>query len=290
MKSMQYIVNRLPIGEQLGYLEYTLTQKMLNLFSEAVGYPSASFPNIAALECLEVFRQKYDLPSAHNVAHTDRFYRPPVVGRRVQVSGWIRDRRQIRGAERITVATFAVDEIGAEILRSEHTLQVGEPGTPERLGRRPARRRNSSAEEELPTVEKRVTEEAIERFRELNHAMVGPDSTTAARIPAVNHAGAGLASGMGLTATVAHGELGLAYLHELLDRRFGIDFRQGGRLSINYRRPIYAGDSLSAHGIVTNKSLDGQRVDWQLQVWLENSRGELVITGDAQVTVPSPLT
>ena len=287
---MQNRANGLPIGEQLGYLEYTLTQKMLNLFSEAVDYPSAAFPNMAALECLEVFRQKHIVSSAHNVAHTDRFYRPPEVDRRIQVSGWVRDRRQIRGAERITVASFAVDEIGAEILRSEHIFQVGEPGTPERLGRRPVHRRNSAPQEELPAVEKRVTEEAIERFRELHHAMVGPGLTTAARIPAVNHAGAGLASGMGLTATVAPGELGLAYLHELLDRQFGIDFRQGGRLSINYRRPIYAGDSLSARGIVTGKAPNGQRVDWQLQVWLENSRGEMVITGDAQVTVPSPLT
>ena len=104
------------------------------------------------------------------------------------------------------------------------------------------------------------------------------------------HTSAELASGMGLATMVAPEELGLAYLHELLDRRFGIDFRQGGRLTVNYRRPIYAGDSLSAQGMVTGKERDGERSAWKLQVWVENGRGEPVVTGDAQVTVPSPLT
>ena len=290
MTSSNIKKNGLPIGEQLGYLEYVVTEKMLNLFSEAVEYQKATFLNMAAMECLEVFRQKYDASSARSVAHTDRFFRPPVVGRRVQVSGWLRDRQQIRGAERITVATFAVDEIGTEILRSEHTFQVGEPRTPERLGRRPSLRRNSPSAEELPILEKRVTEEAIEKFRELNRALAGPAPSTSVLAPAITHTSAGLASEMGLAATVAPSELGLAYLHELLDRQFDIDFRQGGCLSVNYRRPIYAGDSLAAQGIVTGTTPNGHRVDWQLQVWVENSRGELVITGNAQVTVPSPLT
>ena len=104
------------------------------------------------------------------------------------------------------------------------------------------------------------------------------------------HTSAGLASGMGLAATVAPEELSLAYLHELLDRRFGIDFRQGGRLTVNYRRPFYSGDNLTAQGIVTGSEQDGERTEWKMQVWVENSRGEPVVTGDAQVTVPSPLT
>ena len=144
--SIPNAITGIPIGEQLGYLEYNVTQKMLNLFSVAVEYKKAAFLNVAALECLEVLRQRYDVTSARNIAHTDRFYRPPVVDRKVQVSGWVRERQQIRGAERIMVATFAVDEIGAEILRSEHTFQVGEPRTPERRARDGERRRRGNLE------------------------------------------------------------------------------------------------------------------------------------------------
>ena len=281
----------LPIGEQLGFLEYLVTDEKLQLCRKAAQYSEAKFPNVVAREPLAVLLQNYNFADLDSVTHTDHYFRPPELGRRVQVTGWIRDRRRERGTERLVVDTFAVDEIGTEILRSRHTFRIGAARAPERLGRRTARSPRRTAAETLPALHKRITEETIECFERAHRELVGDAVAASTGGSQGNlHISAGLASGMGLAATVAPGELGLACLHELLDRRFGIDFRQGGSLTVNFRRPIYAGDNLTAQGQVTARETVGERETWRLLAWLENQRGEQVITGDAQVTVPSPLT
>ena len=280
----------IPIGLQLGNLEYLVTSETLGLYRDAVDYSVAAFPNLVARECLEILAQKISIGLADSVTHSDQYYRPPVVGRRVQVTGWVRDHYLQRGAERLVVETFAVDDIGTEILRSQHTFQFGTARAAGRLGRRPSRRRGATDVEPMIAVEKRLTDEVIERFEAANRTLLGRAASESGTQPANIHTDAGLASGMGLAAAVAPEELGTAYLHELLDRRFGIDFRQGGSLSVSFRRPIYAGDTLTAQGLATRKEVKSNRAVWQAQVWLENGRGEQVVTGDAQVTVPSPLT
>lgn len=279
-----------PIGEQLGFLEYRVSDEILRTFQNAVAYPASCFPNLAALDHLFVLLQKRNFPVLESVTHVDRYFRPPVTDRRVQVTGWIQDQRKNRGVETLTVETFAVDEIGTEILRSQHVFRLGTGRAPERLGRRPGATGGASDTAVLPSLEKRVTEEAIEQFEAARRALVGEQADLARELRSNVHASADLASGMGLAATVAPEEMGLAYLHELLDRRYGIDFRQGGWLRVNYRRPMYAGDALTAKGVIARTETDGIRATSHLQVWLENGRGEMVITGEARVTVPSPLT
>ena len=287
---------RIPVGAQLGHLEYTATDAGLQLFREAVEYPAAAWPQLAIQEGLAVLAGKYGAvvtAGAASVRRADRYFRPPEPGRRVQVTGWVREHSQARGIEQLTVETLAVDEIGTEIVRSEHTFQFGPSRDPERQGRRPGRAGQSAAgTETLPALEKRVTEEVIEGFAAAGRLMLpAVGFGAAAPGPGNIHSGAILAQGMGLAAAVAPAELGFAYLHELLDRRFGRDFRQGGRLTVHYRRPIYAGDTLTAQGVVARSERDtGGRVPWQLQVWLANQRGERAIDGTAWVTVPSPLT
>ena len=279
-----------PIGEQLGFLEYQVTDENLYIFQQSVAYSESSFPNIAALDHLFVLLQKRNFPVLESVTHEDRYFRPPVAGRRVQVTGWIQDQRKNRGVETLTVETFAVDEIGTEILRSQHVFRLGTGRAPERLGRRPGGARGAPGTAVLPSLEKRVTEEAIEQFEGARRALVGDQADLARELRSNVHASADLASGMGLASTVAPEEMGLAYLHELLDRRYGMDFRQGGWLRVNYRRPMYAGDTLTAKGVIARTESDGIRATSFLQVWLENGRGEMAITGEARVTVPSPLT
>ncbi len=289
-------LQRIPIGEQLGYLEYPVTADKLRRFRDAVEYQDATFPSIAAREYLEVMTRKYGASSTNgaiSIRHADHYFRPPCPGRRIQVTGWVRDKHQSPSTNRLRVETFAVDEIGTEILRSEHTFQFGVGRGAERQGRRTALLRRTDGLEFLPRVEKRVTEESIERFEEARHfILAGARAGTGVTMPLpVNiHTGAELARAMGLARAVVPGELSIAYLHELLDRSFGIDFRQGGRLNVDFLRPAYAGDILTAQGLVTEKEPVNGRVNWRLQVWLANQRGERTAAGEAWVTVPSPRT
>jgi acyl dehydratase len=84
--------------------------------------------------------------------------------------------------------------------------------------------------------------------------------------------------------------MSFAYLHELMCRAFGEDFRQGGLLSVTFLKPVYDGDVVSAHGLVHEKELVNGRTKLRLKVWLENQEGIKTCAGEAEVVVPSPLT
>ena len=71
---------------------------------------------------------KYGPVDFISAKHTDRYFHPPIPNKRVQVTGWVRDKYQRRGRDWLVVETFAVDEDGRELVRSEHTFLIGGMG------------------------------------------------------------------------------------------------------------------------------------------------------------------
>lgn len=119
----------LPVGGQLGHLEYVVTDELLEQFRNAVEFPEACFPSIAVEEYIEVLVRKYGFLPLASAKHSERYYAHPRPNKRIQVSGWVRDKYQRQGHRWLVVDTFAVDEDGREILRSEHTfLLAGQNG------------------------------------------------------------------------------------------------------------------------------------------------------------------
>lgn len=125
MTTTESIYQRLVVGEQLGHLEYLVTPEKLAQFQQAVEYPEAFFPSIAIKEYLQVLRAKYGWVNIISAKHSERYFHPPIPNKRVQVTGWVRDKYQRRGRDWLVIETFSVDEDGREILRSEHTLLMG---------------------------------------------------------------------------------------------------------------------------------------------------------------------
>ena len=121
----QQLYDRLIVGEQLGHLEYKVTEELLQEFREAVGYPEAAFPHLAVKEYIEVLRRKHGTLDFISAKHKDRYFHPPIINKRVQVSGWVREKYQRRGRNWLVVETLAIDEDGREIVRSEHAFLVG---------------------------------------------------------------------------------------------------------------------------------------------------------------------
>jgi hypothetical protein len=140
----------------------------------------------------------------------------------------------------------------------------------------------------LPTFTRSINLEKMLLFESVGEAMAS--GKPAAPAPVNIHTDAARAREMGLAGPVASGQMSLAYLHELLARQFGRDFRQGGRLSVRFVKPVGPGDTLSAHGVVTARTQVEGRTRLTLEVWLENQQGEKTSVGEAQVTIPSPLT
>ncbi|MDP2953070.1 MAG: MaoC/PaaZ C-terminal domain-containing protein [Chloroflexota bacterium] len=59
------------------------------------------------------------------------------------------------------------------------------------------------------------------------------------------------------------------------------------KLGISYRGLDYPGDTLTFRGKVTGKSAKGQEKVVELEVWVENQRGEKTTPGTATVTLPA---
>ncbi|HEU0022816.1 MAG TPA: MaoC family dehydratase [Dehalococcoidia bacterium] len=142
--------------------------------------------------------------------------------------------------------------------------------------------------DQLPAFTKTITQDRMDLFESVARLAVQPELGAT---PPVNiHTDAARARELGLTRPIASGQMSFAYLHELLSRAFGIDFRQGGQLSVTFLKPVYDGDRVTAHGVVQEKESVNGRTRLRLQVWLENQEGIKTCAGEAEVVVPSPLT
>ena len=252
----------LPAGAQLGNLEYTVDGSTLAEYRALVG-DGGHYPNLLADDCRALLMQRCGpLPVATRWRRLE-LLRPPVLGRRVQVGGWLReveDDDGSSGAARLRVAAFAVDEIGTEILRSEAVFSIGEDPTPSSAG----------AVEDIGIV--------APAAGDIGRAGVGLGDTLALGALV-------LPSGAEPTALIA------GWLEAAIGRRFGEDWRWGGRMALAYPDPAGAGagDVLDAVAVVTGRDrLTGGALDWRLAVSVCRRGGGAVVVGDCGITTPSP--
>lgn len=92
----------------------------------------------------------------------------------------------------------------------------------------------------------------------------------------------------GLTRPIASGQNQMAFLHEMLERNFGDAWVYGGKISVRYIHPVYAGDRITPNATVTEVTeVDGKpRVT--LMIWCENQDGQKTAAGTASAGQPSP--
>lgn len=91
----------------------------------------------------------------------------------------------------------------------------------------------------------------------------------------------------GLPAAIAAGVQFMSYVFEMLYREYGFQSVSGTVVDVRIRTPVFAGDTVTARGTVTEAELTGEGRLLRLDVWCENQRQEQVIAGTAQVTVPA---
>jgi len=88
-----------------------------------------------------------------------------------------------------------------------------------------------------------------------------------------------VARAAGLPAAIAAGVQFMSYIFEMLQRAYGDGSVAGSVLDVRIRAPVFAGDLVTARGIV----LGSEAGHASLDVWCENQRGERVIEGKAEV-------
>ena len=83
----------------------------------------------------------------------------------------------------------------------------------------------------------------------------------------------------GFMAPIAGGEQTIAIVAQFIADNFGMRFVRGGRIEVSLTKPVLFGDTLTSHAKIV--SVDATHA--QLQIYVENQRGEQVLTGTAAV-------
>ena len=121
--------------------------------------------------------------------------------------------------------------------------------------------------QELPTLVKEVSQRKIDAY-----------STVRARSI---HTDEAWARAKGFKAPLAQGKMSTAYVSEMMTRFLGEGFVKGGRLSMAFTKPVYAGDRLTVHGVVKDKRAEGAATRVVVDVRCENQHGERTAVGTA---------
>lgn len=132
--------------------------------------------------------------------------------------------------------------------------------------------------DELPPVSARMT---LARFDRLwgSGRPGGP-------FPQANlHVDPAAAAREGLSAPVAGAPDVMNLICRSLVIYFGAAWLERGGIALKVRRPVYAGEFVTAKGSVTrNETLPDARRRIECEVWVENAEGEKKVTGTATLT------
>ena len=85
----------------------------------------------------------------------------------------------------------------------------------------------------------------------------------------------------GFKAPLAQAMMSTAYVSELMTRFLGAGFVKGGTMSMVFIKPVYAGDRLTVHGVVTERRAEANGTRVVVEVWCENQDGEKTAVGTA---------
>ena len=85
----------------------------------------------------------------------------------------------------------------------------------------------------------------------------------------------------GFRTCLAQGMMSTAYVSQLMVKLLGPGFARGGTMSMAFIKPVYAGERLTAHGIIKDKQSDNGATRVVVEVWVENQHGEKTAAGHA---------
>lgn len=121
----------------------------------------------------------------------------------------------------------------------------------------------------LPTVSKKFR---LEDFKRGDEKTIHTDYEAAAR--------------EGLPAPVAIGPQVAALIFRQMRLCFGEGWIIGGKFDLSFRRPVYVTDFCVARGVVTRSKQEGESLRVECDVWIENQKGDKVISGSSSGLVP----
>ena len=125
----------------------------------------------------------------------------------------------------------------------------------------------------LPTVERSVSQERIERYAEA----AGDFNPI--------HLDHDFAASTDFGGTIAHGMMVIAFISEMMTQTFSERWMATGRLKLRLRAPTYPGDTLTTYGRVKSVQERVENTLVNCEVGVKRQNGVEVIIGDASVVV-----
>ncbi len=90
----------------------------------------------------------------------------------------------------------------------------------------------------------------------------------------------------GLPRAVAVGPQVAALIFRMMRSCFEEGWIVGGRVALTFRRPVWSNDFATAHGVIKDKEVEGDKVRVVCDVWIERGDGEKAIVGTCSALVP----
>lgn len=243
-------------GLQLGNLEYRIDDADLFAYRALVGN-YGHYPNLLHDDCRALLTPHCGPTPLTAVWRRYEFLRPPLPGRRLQVGAWLWTVECQAGIPYFRVASFTVDEIGTEILRSDAAFRQDAPAMP------------SAAAQAIPPSD----------YPPQSDLRLPGDMES---IPSITLPNAADAS-PDWTIIIA------GWLEGAMGRRFGDNFRSGGRLTLVYPGAAAPGDAISGTAVMlAADAIPNGTTRYRIALTAANDAGLAVAVGDAEITAPSP--
>ena len=278
----------------------TISAEAARQFADAIGDDSpvyrdadaARAAGFAAIPAPPTFVTRYRVPFAEAGLDTERsqvlhgeqeyvYERPVGVGETLVTRHRIASIRQGRGMALMTIEQLCDTPDGARAIIGKALVIVRDiaPGEAATAGASASGKPAKAPEgEPLPPLTKTVTQAQIDAYADAS----GDHNPI--------HINLEVARSVGLDGTIAHGMLSMAFAGQVLTDWLAAAPGRGrlGRLRVRFQAMVRPGDTLTCRGALRPATADAQGTPGKPQladVWIENQRGERVLTGDADIVV-----
>lgn len=95
------------------------------------------------------------------------------------------------------------------------------------------------------------------------------------------HTDRSAAAELGFEEVVVGGRMTMSYIGDMMDRRFGKGWYEGGKLDIKFTNIVWPDEHIIAKGVITDRVEEDGHTRANLAVWMEKDDGTVVIVGTA---------
>ena len=128
--------------------------------------------------------------------------------------------------------------------------------------------------DDLPTLTKTIVQRQIDCYSGVRPQSIHTDPEWAAK--------------KGFRAPLVQAMMSTAYVSQMMVNYLGEGFVKGGKMSMAFIKPVYAGDTLTVHGTIKSRETEGERTRVTVECWCQNAEGVKTMVGTASGYAVAP--